>query len=226
MKVYICHYHKLVERIEYLKNQFKEKNINYEIVCGKDRNDLTKEDYSIFSNDMTYNKNRADFSPKRGNYNILNDAESGVAANFLTHIEIWKKILNGDEEYSLVLEDDAIFVDNYTQHWDEAMNTFPADLDIAYLHEGCGFTIENKLGLERNADKIWYTCNIKETRTCCSYIISKKFCKKLLDNLYPIVLGVDHELNYLQQKLNANVYWTAPAIFYEGSGSNYQSSLR
>jgi GR25 family glycosyltransferase involved in LPS biosynthesis len=226
MKVYICHYHKLVERIEYLKNQFKEKNINYEIVCGKDRNNLTKEDYSIFSNDLTYNKNRIDFSPKRGNYNILNDSESGVAANFLTHIEIWKKILNGDEEYSVVLEDDAIFVDNYTQHWDKAMNTFPENLDIAYLHEGCGFTIENKLGLERNVDKIWYNCNIKETRTCCSYIISKKFCKKLLDNLYPIVLGVDHELNYLQQKLNANVYWTAPAIFYEGSGSNYQSSLR
>jgi len=226
MKIYICHYYKLAERIEYLKNQFKEKNINYEVVCGKDRNELKDQDYSIFSTNPDYNKNRSDYSTTRGNYNILNSSESGVAANFLTHIEIWKKISIGADKYSLVLEDDAVFVDNYDEYWNHAINTFPDDLDIAYLNEGCGFTIENKLGLKRSSDKIWYKCDIKETRTCCSYIISKNFCKKLLNNLYPIVLGVDHELNYLQKKLNANVYWTAPAIFYEGSGSKYKSSLR
>jgi hypothetical protein len=227
MKTYICHYPKLTERIEYLIPNLN--NVGFkeiETVNGIDRDDINESHLLHFSNNLNLVRDRLRYTNTDPNYNILQDSEKVIVANFLTHLEIWERISKSDEKYCLVLEDDAVICDDFISNWNKLKSNIPHDLDIAYLHEGCGFTVHNRLFIETTEDQIWYECWIKESRTCCSYIISKDFCNKILQDLYPIVLAVDHELNYIQKKLNANVYWTYPALFKEGSGNIYKSSIR
>jgi glycosyl transferase family 25 len=227
MKVYIHHYHLLSERLEYLVPELNKNGIkDIEVVYGISRNDINESHFSKFSNDKSLVQDRLNYTNCPIDYDIFNQYERTVLANFLTHIEIWEKIANGEENYALILENDAVLLNDFQQKWEKLISTIPNDLDIAYLHNGCGFTVENKQGLKIENGKIWYYCPIKESRTCCSYLVSKSFCKLLLKDLYPIALGVDHELNYLQKKLNASVYWSYPELFNEGSASIYGSSYR
>jgi hypothetical protein len=227
MKTYICHYPKLKERVDYLL-PFLNRNglLDIEVVNGVDRNDIDSSHLSKFSNSFNLVNERLKYTGCPPNYNILKESERVIVANFLTHLEIWERISKSNDKYYLVLEDDAIICENFILNWEKLISNTPDNLDIAYLHEGCGFTVQNRLFIETNENQIWYDCWLKESRTCCSYIISKDFCNKILQDLYPIVLGVDHELNYIQKKLNANVYWTYPALFKEGSGNIYKSSIR
>jgi len=227
MKTYICHYPKLKERIDYLIPSLNKNKIeDVEVIYGVDRNNIDNKDLTKFSNNQELVIDRLRYTNCPYNYDILSDNEKSVVANFLTHLEIWKKISVSDNEYSLVLEDDAILCDDFISNWNKIKINIPQNLDIAYLHDGCGFTVQNRLNIEPTDESIFYDCWLKESRTCCSYIISKDFCNKILKDLYPIVLGVDHELNYIQKKLNANVYWTSPCLFKEGSGDIYKSSIR
>jgi hypothetical protein len=227
MKTYICHYPKLKERIDYLIPDLNNKGLKeIEVINGIDRTNVNESHLLKFSNDINLVRDRLNYTNCPPNYDILKESERVIVANFLTHLEIWERISKSDEKYCLVLEDDAVICDDFISNWNKLKSNIPNNLDISYLHEGCGFTVQNKLFIETNENQIWYDCWLKESRTCCSYIISKDFCNKILSDLYPIVLGVDHELNYIQKKLNANVYWTYPALFKEGSGNIYKSSIR
>lgn len=227
MKSYICHYPKLKERLSYLMPALGMNGIlDVSVVHGIDRNDIGPNEQVGFSNDRNLVKDRLNYTICPYNYDILSDSEKPVLANFLTHIEIWEKIVDSKEEYALVLEDDARILDDFQTNWQILLETFPLNLDIAYLHEGCGMTVEKNIGIKPEVNKILYECHRRESRTCCSYIVSKKFCERILSDLYPIALGVDHELNYIQKKHNANVYWASPPLFSEGSTYEYKSSIR
>lgn len=226
MKIYICHYVKLKNRIDYLLPELNKNGFSdIEVIYGIDRDNIPPSELEKFTNDPIHMEARRQYGYPHP-YDIFAPKEKGVIANFLTHIKIWEKIANGEEEWALVLEDDARVDTNYIKLWNKLIETIPADMDIAYLHDGCGFTVEGKLGIKTTPGKFWYPCAVKESRTCCSYMISRQTCQTYLSALYPIVLGVDHELNYLQKKYQSNVYWTSPCIFNEGSGMFYASNMR
>lgn len=231
MKTFICHYPKLKDRINYLLPALKEVGFDDVItVNGLSRDQITDEHRKFFANDLNLSNERKQKykmdKPTNPGYDIFSDWLKPILANFLTHIEIWKQIIESKEKYCLVLEDDARILDNFKYRWNQVLSQIPEDLDIAYLHEGCGFTVEKDIGINTHPDQIFYKCPQQWSRTCCSYIISKNFAIKLLEDLYPILMSIDHELNYLQRKLNANVYWTSPALFFEGSSTNYTSTIQ
>ena len=230
MKTFICHYPKLKERLDYLIPALKEVGfVDITTINGISRNEITDEHRKFFANDANLSNERKEKykmdQPTSPGCDIFSDWLKPILANFLTHIDIWKKIAESKEKYCLVLEDDARVLDNFKNKWDQLLSQIPEDLDIAYLHEGCGLTVENVIGIHPESNQIFYKCPKQWSRTCCTYIISKNFAIKLLEDLYPILMPVDHELNYLQRKLNANVYWTSPALFVEGSGINYNSAI-
>ena len=53
--------------------------------------------------------------------------------------------------------------------------------------------VQNLHASNIRSDKIWY----KESwsRTCCSYIISKNACNKMIPTILPFLKAIDHELN-------------------------------
>ena len=55
---------------------------------------------------------------------------SPIVAGTMSHVAVWKKYKG---KKILVLEDDALFVDNFNEKFDEVMKTLPQDWDIFYL---------------------------------------------------------------------------------------------
>ena len=144
-------------------------------------------------------------------------------ANFFNHTDIWYKVANGDDEYALVLEDDAVVTDDCKEILEKLSNDVPDDLDLAYLHAGCGLTCES-IGIVTDDNEYWYKINNCRSRTCCSYLLSKTAARKMLTQLFPIALPVDWEMIYIAGRHNLNVYWSSLLPFEEGSQSGVHNS--
>jgi GR25 family glycosyltransferase involved in LPS biosynthesis len=115
------------------------------------------------------------------------------------------------------LEDDAILLDNFYNNLNSYLTALPDDIDMAFLHDGCGFHAKN---IKDN--QIWY--REKYSRTCCSYLITKDACEKISKTIIPMSTGIDHELNKQIDIHNLNVYWCEPVIIREGSQIRFYNS--
>lgn len=133
-------------------------------------------------------------------YNIFkhNDHnwKKSVMGCALSHIEIWKMLVNDSEAQAyLILEDDVRFEKNWTDTWQKMEQEIPPDADIFYLG---GVLPPNKSALPICLDSInQYWAKVKPNSFFCrdgvelpifhfctySYILTKKGAKKLLDFL-------------------------------------------
>tara|TARA_B100000575_G_C22910839_1_gene528928 strand:+ start:66 stop:806 length:741 start_codon:yes stop_codon:yes gene_type:complete len=103
-KVYIINLKHSRERRESILREVSKQNIkNFKLIEAIDGNKLNTEEL----NSYTYKnkKNHNPWGPK------LTNSQIGCV---LSHIKIYKDFINSNYEYALILEDDAIFRDNFT----------------------------------------------------------------------------------------------------------------
>jgi len=197
--IYIVHYTPLVDRKEYLLNQFNSNTItNYEFVTEYDRNTTSREimDKYFFE------------------FNNLTPVQKCIS---ISHVEIYKKIIESKYNLCLILEDDAILTNLFKEKLEYYIDNLPKDFDIGFLNDGCGFHADNI-----NDSQIWY--KVPGTRTCCAYLITKNTCEKFVNSMIPLKTVIDHELNIHIVNLNLNCYWAEPTIVMDGSVNIYGSS--
>jgi glycosyl transferase family 25 len=203
MKIYIVHYDKLVKRKEKMINQLNKFNFDYEFISNYGKEKLTIDDKKKFRN--------------------ISDGEISVA---LHHIECFKKIAESNNDYALILEDDAILDTNFNEILNLYISKLTENWDMLFIGDGCNMHIDKNLLIPKK--------NIYENRsTRCldSYLISKKCCKIILEKLnlpnYTILCPVDHWLNFVINNNNFNVFWAEPTIVTQGSEKGlFKSSLR
>jgi len=202
MKIFVVHYDKLVKRKEIIIQQLNKYNFNYEFVSNKGKDKLTIDDIRKFRN--------------------LNKSEISLT---LHHIECFKKIVENNLEFALILEDDVILHHNFSQKLDFYMCRLPEEWDMLFIGDGCGMHID-----ENNLVNGKFIYKNDKTRCLDSYLISNRCCKIILEKLqllnYTILCPVDHWLNYVIRNNNFNVYWAEPTIVTQGSGKIYKSSVR
>jgi GR25 family glycosyltransferase involved in LPS biosynthesis len=192
MKFYITHYKPLTSRKENIINQLKMYNIeDYEFIEKYDREDLKQDDIKKFS-----------------------DIKLSEISLFLKHIEIFKKELDNNE-IIIVLEDDAIFVDNFKEKLDIYIKELEKinDWDVIFTAECCNLHIKNIV-----KEKLFYASN--GSRGTCMYILNIGVCNKLINiikNEAYINKSVDHWFNLIQHKYNLKYYWSEPILVKQGS---------
>ena len=72
-----------------------------------------------------------------------------------------------------------------------------------------------------------YEVNHPASNCAESYLIKSEVAKKIYNNILPFTLISDWELAYQFYKLDLNVKWLYPPIFFQGSKSGkYKSELR
>lgn len=124
--------------------------------------------------------------------NIFNWKKS-IMGCFLSHINIWKRIINESGEYFMILEDDVRFVNGWLKEWNTFSKHIPDDAELLYLG---GVLPPNKPMLNsclEHVNESWSkikpntlfsSVNTPIFHFCAySYIISKNAAKKLLDFL-------------------------------------------
>ena len=225
IKAYVISLETRKDRYEYIKNNYIHNNIyDLEIIKAYDGKNIhnNTEKYNdikdAFLNSINNNKtNKNDYK-----YLYINNFTQGELGCFVSHINIWKKIINEDIDQALIFEDDCIFNNNFNNRLSYILkNEMPTDYNILWLGGKMG---DNYI----NNENIIISNNIaikKEIHPYCtfSYIITNK-CAKLLLNYVNVEfkgnLGVDYFMDEFLTKNNIVQHIIYPFITYSSSNSN------
>jgi GR25 family glycosyltransferase involved in LPS biosynthesis len=218
IQIYICHYPPLVDRKAYLDSVLPSLDIPYEFYSFFNRNNIT--DYEkYFSTDPKVLEYKNSYVTSKCNEPLVSPS---IKATNLEHIHIYNAIQKNDADYHLVLEDDAVLCSNFKERLNNTIETLPTDWDIVYVSSGC----QNRPNIQSTDGTNFAKIDTRNSWTANGYLIKKETAKKFIDNIRPMILPIDFELNFLQNLLKMNVYWLIDCIVYEGSnpvsGENYK----
>ncbi len=173
-------------RLESIKSQLDKIGQSFERVSAI-RGSLLSEDekkqvYSIESNKKNY-------------YKLLSDGEIGCS---LSHISCWRKIIDDNLDYALILEDDAIITSDLIKYINELKKISPDSWDYIKLSHG------RKVKKSRDTMKLdngltLNTC-LKLPSTTTGQFVSLTGAKKLLKHSLPISRPIDIDLQYWYEK--------------------------
>lgn len=217
MQIFVVHYEKLIERRENMVRQLLMNGIEAEFVSQYDRNNISPHYEKLYSTNK-----------------IHLDRDKAIT---LSHIFCYREIIE-KYDYALILEDDAIFIDNevmpndsnnyrFKYKLDSYISQLPDDWDMLFIGDGCNLHIP--YNIVKNSNKnIFKKCleptpwgGNGATRCTDSYLISKKCARKIIEyidsNDNSIDNAIDWWLNDICRKFSFNVYWAEPTIVTQGS---------
>ena len=205
VKVYICHYPPLSDRKAYLDTVLPTLGIPFQFFNSFNRDNISNYKH-FFTDDIKT------LQSKGWNSTPPNMSPS-IKATTLEHLKIYENIYFSNDDYSIVLEDDAILVKNFKERILKLISVLPPDWDIVHFSKGC----EGRPQIQCNDNTNLVKMESRNSWTASGYLIKKNTARLLHKNMLPIALPIDFELNYIQNLLKMNVYWAADPLVYEGS---------
>lgn len=204
-KIYIVHYEPLIERKKYLDNILPKISENFEYVISNKETDNNIK--NIINEVYLYDTNVLD--------RVLPINELSVS---LSHLEIYRDIISNNYNLCLILEDDAIIVENFDLVINEILQEDLSSFDFIFLSTCCGIVVE-----KQNEKHIQPS---KFSKCVSGYLVNNKKLKDVLENSTPISTNIDNHLNIIKEPLNLNFGSCEPPIIIQGSETNYKSNLR
>tara|TARA_Y100000768_G_C23886703_1_gene637982 strand:- start:317 stop:1057 length:741 start_codon:yes stop_codon:yes gene_type:complete len=177
-KVYIINLKQSKERRESILREVSKQNIkNFQLIEAVDGNELNNKELDLytFKNKKNYNP----WSPK------LTYSQIGCA---LSHIKIYKDFIKSNYEYALILEDDAIFLDNFSTNLQKfILSNLKFKKQILLLSELKEF-------LKTPIDNIekYEVVNVTNAFFTHSYFINKEAARSLIEFNFPIKTWADN----------------------------------
>jgi glycosyl transferase family 25 len=164
--------------------------------------------------------NKDEFTPFCNNF-----CSSGLKGCALSHYNVWKNCITKGYDSIMVLEDDAIFIDNFDEKFQSIYNSIPKDYDIIYL--GSLFYCDptqtfNRLWGYKNT-KI--NENVLQVEGCAgthAYIITRKCIEKIINE--KLYFHIDSNLMDFVKKYNLTVYAVTPMLIKQDQNNSNISS--
>ena len=191
------------ERRKYIKKVFDKADMEY-IFSGYHKEKIDKSRYSKY---------------KRG------DLSDGQIALSMAHNDLYKQLLDSNDNFMIIGEDDCTFRPNFKIYLNKVINSLPSDFDMVKLEYIKDPTI--KYNTDDNDDvprddnaEIKYFKDSFYPGTAC-YIISRKGAEYFLKLNEPIWLQSDGILEEKWQKekmdRTALIYYTDPPLSWQGN---------
>ena len=109
----------------------------------------------------------------------------GVA---LSHMALYKKIIEENLDYALILEDDITLVEDFVEQFNTIVYHCPKDLDMLFL----GYHNSSIKYITKDLNE--YICKSNKVFGLFGYIVSNKGAQKLL-SIFPITEQIDSEIS-------------------------------
>ncbi len=177
-KVYIVNLKKDKNRRKNIIREVKKQNFkNFEIIDAIDGNNLDKNELNIskFKNNKLLNPWNSKMSP----------SQIGCA---LSHIKIYKKFIESNYNFALILEDDAVFIENFNDNLKSfVIKNFYFKKQIVLLSELKEFyskPIDSKYGYE--------IVDVSNAFFTHAYMINKEAAKSIISFNYPVKTIADN----------------------------------
>lgn len=152
---------------------------------------------------------------------IIDRNNLGSLGCALSHIYVYKNIINNNIPYSVILEEDAIIYDEFDKKLQKVLNNLPENWDIVFLGMSCNYSHDDRC--KDNDDMKCIGNNIytiKYIYGTYGYLINLKGAKKIMNNIYPIWWHLDTLISNLNVQKILNIYTVIPNIvFHPGNFS-------
>ena len=202
-QVYVINLKQDTERLKNISYELNKQNINnFEVVEAVDAKEINKKDL-----DLSISKNKKFINPLNTN---MNNQEVCCS---LSHLKAYEKFINSKFDYALILEDDAVFINRFTENLKKFLiKNFVHEKQIIFLSELWEFfkkPIDNNANYEivNVANAVMghaYLINKKAAISICTFnypvktladnfIIFKLYCGVKLLGLNPFILKQDHK---------------------------------
>ena len=200
-------------RQKLIKDLFKNLDIKYEFTYSIDHNKINIDEFN--KHDKKIHKH-------------LSSKEISLA---LKHNELYKKLLDSNNEFIIICEDDIRFKDNFIFNLKLILSNLPKDFDIVQLEYINNIKHHNNINSLNPKDvpnyklkKINYTQNLYPGAAC--YIVNREGAKKILKLNQPIWLPADGIFDPKHQKIKnikLNVYNSNPRLAWQYYTKNVKS---
>jgi glycosyl transferase family 25 len=200
LDVYLINMEKNKDRLDHFTKIYAEsdlRNIPYTIFPAIVGKDLELEKYvtpKTYKQIMT-----SELLRKRNTHYELS---IGAVGCYLSHLHIYKKIIESDKKYGLIFEDDVSFDPNFLSKLSTGLTMIPDDWDLLM----CGIfcldceTFPNYL----KVGKFW---------GAHAYVIKKESARKLYNELNKLISRqIDGDIEFLIKTNKINVYAIHPEI--------------
>lgn len=192
-KYYMCHYSKLSERKNYIDNHLSQYDLDLEWVLDFDKEKIDweniKSEYPLILEVMPM------FGRK------MSKPEISLC---LKHIFVFKDVIENNYDNVVVFEDDIILDDNFSEKLSDYTNQLPKTYDILWIGSCCN--LHANLVPDINVYK-------KDSSRCThAYLISRKGCESMINNLQLLNFPIDWFFNFVIKKENLENYWAEPDL--------------
>lgn len=183
------------------------------INLDKSKDRLEKITFNLNSLDLKFNRFSAIYGKNLSN-EIINDKTNiycrnllcnyGIVGCGLSHLELWKKLVNSDSKYFMILEDDVKLNNNSIKIINKLENIID-EYSIDWINLGCidigCFFIQTTFEI----DEYKFGRPIFPLRTG-AYIITKSGANKLLQNITEITYHIDFDIAIKNFYIKFNYY--------------------
>ena len=147
------------------------------------------------------------------------NAGNGAWGCYRSHLQILEYCMSEKIHSYMVLEDDAVFVNDFDQKYDAFLEELPTDWDMFYL--GGQLMHAERFSPERVSANVYRPYNVN--RTHCFAVHSRCY-----EYLYQFLLRrfeqrnwhIDHHLGRLHEQRECNIYCPGEWLVGQGSGSS------
>jgi glycosyl transferase family 25 len=222
MKIYIINVEKMTERLEKIILEFKKYNFtNYVIVKAYDSNIISESEIK-----KNYSEEKALKNNRKLSY--------GEICCSLSHQKAYQQIIEQNENFAIVIEDDCVINENLINLANNFTNNYNKNFDIVLLSyyssnlnltKNSTFDVDNKYVCNNSA--VFFKNEFIDIHTFKAYklheksfsidfihgshcyLISKNGCKKILNYNFPVFLESDNVWNH---NYSLNLYAVNPLI--------------
>lgn len=202
-KIFVISLKRALNRRKAISDSLSKLNLDFELIDAVDGRALSEDELQIVSKQTSFDLNLALGRKLHIDFEITK-SEIGCA---LSHLKIYKKIVDDNIDYALILEDDCIVqdkihnllgvdgVEKYINKWDVVNLSSDCGLRTFIKHQ---LPINGQYKLENAHFNNYYLDSIFNRRRffimAIAYFIKKEACQKLLDIAYPIRYPADYLL--------------------------------
>ena len=211
MITYIIHYTPLNERKKHILKELQQYSINAEFITEFDKESLDINQLTLFNTKLvTYSE----------------------ISYFYKQLYCYLKIKNENINVALILDDDCILDNNFTEKLNFYINKLPQDWDICYISDICNFHIADNI-IKNNIPNVFLKSNEQELLNGVlshgstrgpAYLITNTAANKIITNFNNIKMNEDiiekphdHWLNDVFREMNFKIYWAEPTIVKQGT---------
>jgi GR25 family glycosyltransferase involved in LPS biosynthesis len=145
------------------------------------------------------------YTIQHGRYSHNNIGSKGAIGCYLSHVTLWKMLLESKEDMFLIFEDDVDTQFDDVKEINTFINSINDNFDWDFIYLG----YNNKYHTGNKINKIIYGTH--------SYIINRKGAEKLLNNAFPIVDQIDSFISFMGINRDVNIYLPEYSFFIQNN---------